>query len=195
MYALGVESCLRRDLPQDQEDARPCERSPLRVQEQLRAMAAVKVGAAARLVAAQRLRRLPADRDDPFLAALAGAAQEARVEVDAAAVEACELRDAEASSVEELDNRRVAECARRRPRSCLDQPLRLAGRESPRQLPWSARGRELGRRVVVTSAEEQKVAVERAQGGDATRNGGRCETVGSQLGDVPLERVGFRRCR
>jgi hypothetical protein len=43
MHALGVEACLRREAPQDQECARAREAAALRVQEQLRSAAAVEV--------------------------------------------------------------------------------------------------------------------------------------------------------
>src|SRR5581483_5491659 len=43
------------------------------------------------------------------------------------------LAAAEARAVQELDERAVAERAWRRPVGCLDQPLRLAGRERARQ--------------------------------------------------------------
>ena len=92
-----------------------------RVQEELRAVAAVEVRPAAREVAAQRLGGVAADRDDALLAALADHADEPVVEVDAGPVEPDRLRDPEAGAVEQLDERLVAERARlraaRRPRS------------------------------------------------------------------------------
>ena len=61
---------------QDQERARARQRAALRVQEELGPVAPVEVRPAAGEVAAQRLDRLPPDRDDPLLAALADHAHE-----------------------------------------------------------------------------------------------------------------------
>ena len=77
-------------------------------------MPAVEVRAAAGEIAARRLDALTPERDDPFLVALAEAADDAVLQVDAAAVEADGLADAQAGSVKELDERAVAEGARRR---------------------------------------------------------------------------------
>src|SRR3954447_2735847 len=70
------------DPAQDQERARAGQRPALGVQEQLRAMAPVEVGAAAGEVAAERLGGGATDRDDPLLVALADAADDSLVEVD-----------------------------------------------------------------------------------------------------------------
>src|SRR5919109_5194218 len=56
---------------QDQERSRPCQRSALRVQEELRPVAAVEERPAAGEVTAQRLGGGASDRDDPLLTALA----------------------------------------------------------------------------------------------------------------------------
>ena len=107
----------------------------LGVEEQLRPVAAVEERPAAGEVAAQRLGRLAADRDDALLRALADAADEPPLEVDGGALEADRLADAQAGAVEQLDEGAVAERARRRAGGGLDQPLGLAGRERPRQRP------------------------------------------------------------
>ena len=131
---------------QDQEGARAGQRPALRVQEELGAVAAVEVGAAAREVAAQRLDRWPPDRDDALLAALADDAHEPVVEVDAALLEPDRLGDAQPRAVEQLDERAVAQRSRRRAVRGPDQPLGLAGRERPRQRPRPPRQRRSPRR-------------------------------------------------
>src|SRR4051794_20534872 len=73
---------------QDQEGARARERPALRVEEQLRPVALVEVGAAVREVAAKRLHRVTAHRHDALLVALADAPDEPLLEIDARAVEA-----------------------------------------------------------------------------------------------------------
>ena len=87
MDALRLEAGLLGEPAQDQERAGAGERPALRVEEELGPVAAVEVRPAAGEVAAQRLGRLPADRDDALLAALADRAHEAVVEVDAALLE------------------------------------------------------------------------------------------------------------
>src|ERR671932_182686 len=72
-------------------------------------------------VAAQRLGGLPADRDDPLLVALAEAAHEPVLQVDAAALQRDRLRDAQAGAVQELDERAVAKVARLRAGCRLDE--------------------------------------------------------------------------
>src|SRR5439155_1004377 len=88
-----LETGLRRQLPKDQERARTRQRAAARVQEQLRAMPAVEMGPPAREVAAKRLDRGPADRDDPLLVSFADDADETLVEVDAFPVETGPLAD------------------------------------------------------------------------------------------------------
>ena len=111
---------------QDQEGAGAGERAALRVQEQLRAVAPVEVRPAAREVAAERLGGGASDRDDPFLVALADAAHDPLVQVDAGALEPDRLADPQPGAVEQLDERGVAQRARGRAGGGLDQPLGLA---------------------------------------------------------------------
>src|SRR5918994_3472231 len=85
VHALRVEPGLGGESLQDQESARARERSSLCVEEQLRPPAAVEVRAAAGEVTAHGFHRLPAERDDPLLVALADAANEPVLEVDAGA--------------------------------------------------------------------------------------------------------------
>src|SRR5207244_5341848 len=83
VHALRLEAGGRRELPQDQERAGPGEGPALGVQEQLGPVPAVEVRAAARQVTPECLGGLSTDRDDPLLAALARAADESPLEVDA----------------------------------------------------------------------------------------------------------------
>src|SRR2546425_1155933 len=92
--ALRVEPGLLCQAAQDQERPGAGERSALGVQEELGAMAAVEIRAAAREVAPERVDCPAAHRNDPFLPALADAADEPFVEVDAGAIEARRLADA-----------------------------------------------------------------------------------------------------
>src|SRR5690349_3085888 len=105
MDALRLQARLRGEPPEDQEGARAGERAALGVQEQIGPVPAVEVRAAAAQVAPQRLDRRAPDRDDALLPALAGAADEPAVEVDAALLEPDRLADAEARAVEQLDKR------------------------------------------------------------------------------------------
>ena len=82
-----LETCFRGNSAQDQERAGARERSALRIQEQLGSMAAVEVRPPAGEVTTKRFGGAAADRHDPLLRALADAADEASVEVDAALVE------------------------------------------------------------------------------------------------------------
>src|SRR6266511_5147477 len=125
--ALRLRPRLRGEPAQDQDGAGAREWPTLRDQEQLRPVPAVEVRAAAGEVAAQGLDGLTADRHDALLVPLADAADEPLVERDAALVERDGLGDAQPGSVEELDERAIAEVARARPGRRVDQPLGLAG--------------------------------------------------------------------
>ena len=96
------------------------------VEEELRAVAAVEERTAPGQIAAQRVDGLPADRDDALLRALADAADEPPLEVDGGAVEADRLADAQARSIEQLDEGAVAQRAWRRAGRRLDETLGLA---------------------------------------------------------------------
>src|SRR5690242_16315492 len=75
--ALGLEPGLRGQPTQDEEDAGAGERPSVGVEEQLLPVAPVEVRAATGEIAAERVRGLSSDRDDPLLAPLAEAADEA----------------------------------------------------------------------------------------------------------------------
>src|SRR5437588_4464250 len=192
MDPLRLEPRASREPPQDEERARARERAALRVQEELGPVAPVEERTTAGEVAAQRLGRLAADRDDPLLVALAEAADEPVLEVDAAPLERHRLRDAQARAVEELGERAVAEVARLRAGGRLDEPLGLRRRERARKPARAARKVEVGGRIVAARAEERLVAEERAQRRRAPRDRRGREPLGAQLGEVPLEVVGAR---
>ena len=82
---------LLRELSQDEERARARQRPAAGVQEELGPVAAVEVRAAEREVAPDGLRRRAAERDETLLPALAERADDARVEVDRALLEADRL--------------------------------------------------------------------------------------------------------
>ena len=85
---------------------------PFRVQEELGAVTAVEVLAAAGEVAPDRLGRLSSDRDDPLLVPLAEHPHGALVEVDTVLLQADGFGDPEPGAVEQLDESAVAESAR-----------------------------------------------------------------------------------
>src|SRR3954452_7860820 len=172
---------------EDQECPGARQRAAARVQEELRAVALVEERPAPGDVAPERLGGVAADRDDPLLPALAEHADEAAVEVDARPVEADCLRDTEPGAVEELDERLVAERARRGAGRRLDQPLRLAGGERLRERLRAPRELDGGCRVVLAGAEELLVAEEAARGGRTPCDRRRREAVGAQLRGIGLE--------
>src|SRR5690242_10440848 len=131
--ARRLEPGRARQTAEDQEGAGPRQPAALRVEEQLRPVALVEVRAPARQVAADGVDRLTPDRHDALLRALADAADDSLLEVHGGALESDGLADAQAGAVEELDERPVAEGARRRTHRGLDQPLGLARGERPRQ--------------------------------------------------------------
>src|SRR5207248_4945789 len=105
------------------------------------------------------------------------------------------LADAEAGTVEELDEGAIAQVAGRRPAGCLHEPLGLGGRERPRQLPRSSRQRELGGGVVLPRPDENFVAEESTQSCDAARYRRGREAVGAKVGEITLELFAARRRR
>ena len=156
---------------------------------------AVEVGPAAREVAAQRLDRLPADRDDPLLVPLADAADDAGVEVDAA------LSRPTASLTRSPAPYRSSTRARsRRSRGPVPFAASTSRSASPGE---SVRGRrrvaarkvQLGGRVVGSLAEQDEVAEERTYCGRAARHGRGREPLRAEIGEVALELLGRDRVR
>src|SRR5438132_2312835 len=176
MDAPRLEAGLRRQPAQDQEGAGPGQRPALGVEEELGPVAAIEVGAAPGEVAPERLGALTADRYDPLLRALAEAADEAAVEIDAALVERHGLRHPQARAVQEFDERAVAEVTRLRAGSRFDQALGFSRRERAGQLPPAAGEVEVGAGIVVARAEQLLMAEERTHGGGAPRDRRRRES-------------------
>src|SRR5207248_6220325 len=133
---------------------------------ELGAVAPVEIGPPAREVASERLGCPAAHGHDSLLAALADAADEALVEVDARAVEARGLADTQSGRVEELDERMIAEGPRCRPLSGFDQPFGLGRGERARQTANPAWRVERRRRIVHACADELLVAEEGPDGGE-----------------------------
>ena len=188
----GSSPALSGKAAQDEEDTGAGERPAVRVQEQLLPVAAVEVRPTAREVAAEGFRCLPPDRHDPFLAALAEAADESVLEIDGLPVERDRLADAQPGAVEELTEGAVAEVARRRPGGGIEQPLDLRGRERARQRPAAFRELDVRRGVVGARAEQNLVPEEGADGGKPARDGRRREAVRAELRDVGREVVAAR---
>src|SRR5262245_22973364 len=124
--AFRLEARALGETPQDEERACARERAALRVEEQFGPVALVEVRAAVRQVTPQRLDGMAADGHHALFAALAGAAYEALLEIDASSVEPDGLAHPEAGAVEQLDEGAIPHGAWGRARGRLDQPLRLA---------------------------------------------------------------------
>src|SRR6266446_4660878 len=112
--ALRLEPGRPGEAAEDEEGARTGQCPALGVEEELGPVAAVEVRPAAREVAAEGAHRLPADRDDTLLRALAEGADKAALEVDRGLVEPDGLAHAQAGAVQELNEGAVAQRARRR---------------------------------------------------------------------------------
>ena len=87
MDALRLEAGALGEPPENQEGACPRERPTAGVEEQLGAVPAVEKGPALGQIAAEGIGAAPPNRDDPLLRALADAANEPRIEIDAALFE------------------------------------------------------------------------------------------------------------
>ena len=192
MNAFRLEAGRCGEPAQDQEGARPCQRPAAGVEEELRAVARVEKRTTARQVAAQRFDGGSADRHDALLAPFPERPNDARVEIHVAFREADRFTDAQAASVEQLDERAVAMCARRRSRSRLDQPFGLGRRQRARKLASAARQVELCCGVVQPLPQQHLVTEERSQGGHAARDRRARETGRAKLRQVGLEILGGR---
>jgi hypothetical protein len=160
VHAGGVGAGLRCQAAEDEEGSRARQRAALGVEEELGPMPLVQEGPAAGEIPPHGLDALASERDDPLLVSLAEAAHDAVVKIDPPTVEPHGLAHPEPGSVEELDERPVAECAWGRPVRGLDEAFDLTGRQRAGETRAAARKVELGRRVVVPSPEEDEVVVE-----------------------------------
>src|SRR6266566_1943546 len=155
MDSFRFEPGLGRQVAQDQEGAGASEPAAFRVEEELGPVPRVQERASPSQVTPQCLCGLPADRDDSLLRALADAANDACVEVDARLLKAHGLADPQAGAVQQLDESAVTQRAR------------------------AARQVELGRWIVGAYAEEGLVPEERADRGDTSRDRRRRQSCGA----------------
>src|SRR3954451_20130588 len=158
MDALRLEARLLRQAAQDQEGTGAGQRAAPGVQEDLGAMSAVKERPAAAQVAAERVGGAPSERDDPLLVALSDRADESFLQVDAVLLEADRLAHTQAGAVQELDERAVAQIARRSPVGRLHEALCLSGRERAGERPGAPRQAHVGSRVVPALPDQHLVA-------------------------------------
>ena len=168
MDALRLEAGLLGELAQDQERARPGERAAAGVEEQVGPVAPVEMRAAERQIAANGLRRRPAERDDALLVALAEHADDAGVDVDRrcgrgrpSRRRGARRRTCSSTSARSRSARGVVPFAASISRSDSD------GESVRGSLRDPARRRDPGGRVVVAEPEQQLVAEVRAHRGDA----------------------------
>ena len=136
----------------------------LGVQEELRAMPTVEVGAPPGHIAAHGRDGLATQRHQALLVALPDAADDALLEIDAPTLEADRLAHAQAGSIEKLEQSPVAQRPRAHAVRRLDQALDLAWSERARQLLAPPGQRDVGRGIVLAHAEDDQVTVERARG-------------------------------
>ena len=130
--ATGLEAGALGQLAQDEKGPGARQRATASVQEELRPVAPVEVGATECEIATNRLGRRPPERYEPLLPPLADDADDPFLKRDAALLEARGLGDSQAGSVQELDERAVAQRARHRSYGGSDEPLRLGRRERAR---------------------------------------------------------------
>ncbi len=116
-------------------------------------------------IALDRPARLPAERHDPLLRALAVRADEAAADVDVAELEPDRLRGPQAAAVHDLEQRAVAKLDRIRAPRAVEQPRHLGLAEHVWELAALRRRVEGRRRVVGDQLLAAQVAVERAQAG------------------------------
>jgi hypothetical protein len=109
MDTPGLEPGAVGELAQNEERAGSRERAAACVQEELWAVTAVEVWATEREVAAHGLGGRTPEGNEPLLAPLAEHADDSFIESDATLLEADRLGDAQASSVQKLDEGTVTE--------------------------------------------------------------------------------------
>src|SRR2546421_8698272 len=125
MHASRFEPGSGCEAAQDEERAGAREWTALSIQEQFRPVAFVEIRAPPGVVASQRVDRLAPDRNDALLGSLADCPDKPPLEIDRCPVEPDGLADSQPCSVEEFDERPVAERPWRRSCGRLDQPLDL----------------------------------------------------------------------
>ncbi len=124
---------------QDEKGAGTSERAAAGVQEELGSVPAVEMGPTEREVTPGGLGSRTTEWDETLLAALSVHPHDPLLDVHSVLLEAHGLRDPQARAIQELDERAVAEGARRGSGRCVDEPLGLCRRQSSRE-PSSATG-------------------------------------------------------
>src|SRR5215470_10854327 len=152
--ALGLEPCFVGEAAEDQERTGTGERAAVRVQEQLLPVAPVEMRATAREVAAEGVRCLAPDRNDPFLAPLAEAANEPVLEIHGLPIERDSLAHAQPCSVQELAECAVPKVPRGGAGGRVEEALDLCGRQRAGQRPAALGKLDVRRGIVVARAEE-----------------------------------------
>src|SRR6476646_5396835 len=174
------------------------QRPAAEVDEQLRLVAvADQLRPAAAQIAVDRRDRLPAERHQAFLRALAAGAEEALAQVDVAQLQPDRLRSAQPAGVHHLQQGPVAQRRRLAPLRRGEQLLHLGVVENVRQFLRPARGAEVGGRVVADQLVAAQVLVEGAQAGGLAVDGrggeGRAplprRQLGEEVGDVGAARL------
>lgn len=120
------------ELAQDEEGAGARQRPTARVEEELGPVASVEVGTAEREIATDGLRGGSSERDEPLFRSLADNADDAFLERHAVLLQSDGFGDPEPRAVQELDERPVAQRARRRADCGVDEPFGFGRREGAR---------------------------------------------------------------
>lgn len=108
VHASGLEAGSIRELAEDQERTGAGQRTATGIEEELGPVPAVEVRTAEREVSPHGLRGRPPERDQALLVSLAEDPDHSLVEGDATLLEPDRLGNAEAGSIEQLDERTVA---------------------------------------------------------------------------------------
>ena len=134
-----------------------------------------------------------ANRDQPFLVALADAGQVVLVEMQIGGADADQLRDAHARRVQQFDHGAVAQPARRRDIRCGDERVDLLDGEEPGQRRPGGRPAEIVGRALIQAAIEHEKAVVAPDRGDRSRDGPRREPARHALADERFEGLTVER--
>src|SRR5256714_8364477 len=167
---LGLEPGLLGQTAEDQEYSGAGQAAALGIEEELGPVPPVEVRAPAREVAPERIRRGPAERDDPLLRALAGRPDEPLLEIDVRLAEPDRFPDPQPRAVEKLDERAIAEGAWRRTGRGVDQAFGLGRRERAREPARLARQRNRSGGVVVPRRGTHQGAIQRSRRGCPPRD-------------------------
>ena len=131
MNATMFETRAVGELAQDEKRAGAGQGPAARVEKELRTVPPVEVRPTEREVPANRLRRGPAERDEPLFVALAEHANDALLEGDATLPQPDRLGNTQSGAVEKLDERAIAQAAGAGADRRIDEALGLGRRERP----------------------------------------------------------------